>query len=56
MATTTKIGPDLYERLVDRLRHAEQHLEAARLMLEDVRELLEAAKEVNGDGEPPSQA
>jgi hypothetical protein len=52
----TKIGPDLYERLVDRLRHAEQYVEAARLTLDDVRELHEVAKEVNGDGEPPSQA
>jgi hypothetical protein len=41
--TSTKIGPDLYERMVDRLRHAE-------LYSEDARELIEAAREVDDDG------
>jgi hypothetical protein len=50
MSTTcTKLAPDLYDRLVDRVRHAQQYAEAARLMVEDARDLLEAAKEGDDD-------
>jgi hypothetical protein len=54
MPTTTTITPALYERLVDRLRHEEQYLEAARLMASDARELLEATHEgENANGGAP---
>jgi hypothetical protein len=45
VVVTTAIRADLYGRLLDRLRHAEQYSEAARLMVADAPELLEATKE-----------
>jgi hypothetical protein len=54
--TATMIGPALYERLADRLRHALQYAEAARVMAEDALELLEATREEEDDGEPASEA
>lgn len=41
--------PDLYQRLVDRLRHAEQYAEACRLALEDALALLETTKREEAD-------
>lgn len=46
---TTAISNDLRARLLDRLRHAEQYLEAARLMVQDTRELLEAVERKEND-------
>lgn len=46
MATDT-LKENTYEALVDRLRHAEQYAEASRLMAEDARKLLEAARSEN---------
>ena len=43
------VAPDLGERLVDRLRIAEQYAEAARRMAEDARELLEALERKAND-------
>jgi hypothetical protein len=48
----TAITNDLRVRLQDRLRHAEQYAEAARLMVEDARRLLEeeiGEREEDGD-------
>ncbi len=45
MPTTSSQSDELYDRLVDRLRHAAQYTEAARLMIQDTLDLLEAAKE-----------
>ena len=39
---------DLYERLVDRLRHAEQYAEACRVTVEEALALLETAKREEG--------
>ena len=52
MTATTTIGQTLYERLVDRLRHALQYTEAARVIAEDALDLLEASEreEVKDDG------
>jgi len=46
---TTAISNDLRARLLDRLRYAEQYLEAARLMVQDTRELLEAVERKEND-------
>ena len=40
---------DLYERLVDRLRHAEQYAEACRATVGEALVLLEAAKREEAD-------
>jgi hypothetical protein len=50
VAVPATLRNDLYERLVDRLRHAEQYAEAARLMVEEALALLEEAKEGEHDG------
>ena len=40
---------DVYERLVDRLRHAEQYAEACRATVEEALVLLEASKREEAD-------
>jgi hypothetical protein len=49
VAVPATLRNDLYERLVDRLRHAEQYAEACRLTVEEARALLEAAKREEAD-------
>jgi hypothetical protein len=49
--TATTITPALYERIVDRLRHALQYAEASPVMAEDALELLEAVREEADDDE-----
>jgi hypothetical protein len=48
MATAT-IGPALHENMTDKLRQAELYAEAARMMVEDARQLLEAVKHGDHD-------
>jgi hypothetical protein len=42
----TTLSADLYERLNDRVRHAVQYAEAARLMAEDALDLLKATRDL----------
>jgi len=49
VAVPATLRNDLYERLVDRLRHAEQYAEACRATVEEALVLLEAAKREEAD-------
>jgi len=48
-AVEEQLRQDLYERLVDRLRHAEQYADACRMTVEDALRLLEQAKGEEAD-------
>ncbi|MBA2360330.1 MAG: hypothetical protein H0V79_05200 [Actinobacteria bacterium] len=45
----TTLSADLYERLNDRVRHAMQYAEAARLCAEDALDLLKATRDFQED-------
>lgn len=47
--TTATITNDLYDRLLDRLRHAVLYAEAAQTMAEDTLQLLEALERKGDD-------
>jgi hypothetical protein len=49
VAVSAALRNDLYERLVDRLRHAEQYAEACRMTVEEALALLETAKKEEAD-------
>jgi hypothetical protein len=49
VAVPATLRNDLYERLLDRLRHAEQYAEACRVTVEEARALLETAKKEEAD-------
>jgi hypothetical protein len=49
VAVSATLRNDLYERLVDRLRHAEQYAEACRAVVEEALALLETTKREEAD-------
>jgi hypothetical protein len=49
VAVTATLENQVYERLLDRLRHAEQYAEAARLALVEAFALLETVREEDED-------